>query len=254
MNRTYLYILIGVQVLILNAMVLGQSGSTPTPQINTNNKYFPESLICNDVISGDGPTVGRIIIGATLINDLMDIYEDIFEVRVTYYESLDTTLIGFYDLMDSNIISRLEACVDDDGIIVALKGSPPEPLSETDNLPTPLPGFRLVGLSDLVYKYGEPEAVTYSFSPYHRIVFWFSEGVAAKIYVNKAEPSAFGSMSQSETVYFAYQDSNDYMQSWPYVYTYPEWILVGDDNVPSDRNPFDFEDILATQHDESEKP
>jgi hypothetical protein len=109
--------------------------------------------------------------------------------------------------------------------------------------------FRYIGIYDFVKMCGVPDVVTYSPSPYHRIALWFEDGIAAEFYVrndppNRDLPPAFGSVTK--TIYFSYQDLDGYHNRWPYKYTYPTAIFLIDRDVPSERNPFDFNAMIAT--------
>ena len=247
-RRGILCISVGICVLVFVELGLGQSA--PTPDRNRLiYTYFPSSLVCSKALGGNGPSVGPITIGETTLGDLAKIYAEHFLVSAETIDGFDATLIALHDIDDDALFQRFEACVED-GVIIAVNGVFPS-LTTLDNLSDEVDhpvSFQLVGIQSFVARYSVPDVVTYSPNPTHRVAFWFTQGIAAEFYVrfdplDSEFPPAFGSLSK--VIYFPFQNEEGYEGRWPFNQTYPEWIFVNDDELPSERNPFDFDFMIA---------
>jgi hypothetical protein len=75
-------------------------------------------------------------------------------------------------------------------------------------------------------------------------VFWFEQGIAAEVIVSLEDPSSYGVITR--VIYFPPQTSEGYEMRWPYTVTRTEPFMPVDPAVPAERNPFDFETMIAT--------
>jgi hypothetical protein len=54
--------------------------------------YFPDSLVCDKALMGDGPSTGLVTIGETTLQELEETYSTYFDVHIAYFESTQESL------------------------------------------------------------------------------------------------------------------------------------------------------------------
>lgn len=254
-----IFVLFGIFTMTVSKLVWGQTASaTAIPrEIYT---YFPSSLVCNEVVKGNGPSTGLVTIGKTTLQELDDLYSQYLEVSLKYSEASGETLVYLNHYGDGTVYRRIDVCLID-GVIVAARGDFPsisqiQDVKRETEVPQPIEvplSFEYLEIKHFVAKYGLPNTIAYSPNPTHRVAFWFEQGIAVEFYVVNDPsqiPPSFGAVSRK--IYFPFQDAEGYETRWPFNQTYPEeqyieWAapFVATD-VPTDRNPFDFEAIVAT--------
>lgn len=253
------FVIVGIFTLAVSKLAWGQAlSATAIPrEIYT---YFPSSLVCNEAFKGDGPSTGLVTIGKTTIQELDALYSQYLEVSPKYSEADGETLVYLNHRSDGTIYRRIDVCLID-GVIVAADGDFPsisqiQDVKRETEVPQPIEvpiNFELLGIKHFVARYGLPNAIAYSPNPTHRVAFWFEQGIAGEFYVVNDPsqiPSSFGALSQR--IYFPFQDAEGYETRWPFNQTYPEEQYIEGaapfvaTDVPTERNPFDFEAIVAT--------
>lgn len=253
-------VILGVVVLVTSILVWGQTPPTPdiTRPIYT---YFPESLVCNEVVGGSGLSIGLVTIGETTLQEIDEIYSEYFEVRIEYFEEVGRTIISLYRLDNSTIYQGVDVCTIDDVIVVADRKFPTdveleELYDSTSTAEPPSPAsFQRVNMDIFVRRYGIPDVVAFSTNPNLRVAFWFEYGIAAEFYIvldppDTEYPPAFGALSR--VIYFPFQDTEGYEERWPFNQTFPEELYITyvapyvATDVPTKRNPFDFDSMVAT--------
>lgn len=252
---------VGVLSLVTFNLVWGQS-PTPTPDSNRPiYSYFPESLVCDEVVGGSGLSIGLVTIGETTLQEIDEIYSEYFEVQIEYFEKVGRTIISLYRVDNNTIYQGVDVCTIDDVIVVADRKFPSDvELGELyDSISTAEPpspaSFQRVNMDTFVRRYGIPDVVTFSTNPNLRVAFWFEYGLAAEFYIvldplDNDYPPAFGALGR--VIYFPFQDAAGYEDRWPFNQTFPEQLYITyvaptvPTGVPTERNPFDFDAIIAT--------
>lgn len=205
---------------------------------------FPTHLHCPDISSPYlGPRWKNFQIGVSTITEL-DTYLN--NLNPNYNRSrIDSVNFVSYTLSlsirkaeDLGIPSLVNVCFDPQSRIITA-------ISPGNLVDSPF-------LSDLLIRYGEPDAVTWDLSTETRLVFWFEDGVAATIRVDLTERFAPYGTVLSMT-YFPFQPIEGYENRWPYNRTVSGEQLEDlqrratlTPSVPNEENPFDFEAMIAT--------
>jgi hypothetical protein len=197
---------------------------------------FPTSLYCSDIQQvSAGPTWEGITIGVT---SRPQFEAFISELNVDYDVVDGEDKLLFYafngrDALAQNVPTYITACFNGGTLVLVEISFHAE--SDSENI------------FDMVAHYGIPDAVTWTDTLGTRIAFWFEEGLAAEISVRQELESNYGKVIR--VIYFLYQDSDTYEETWPYNRT-PEQPVFGDSVVepplPEEQNPFDFDAIIAT--------
>lgn len=214
---------------------------TPTPVDSDDLRAFPIDLVCDrreESLNSEGPSWMGITVGQSTFNDV---------------EQLLSALSGEYVFInDDDYDTRFI-------IPNAIQRRPEIPFSVRfclvgDKVQVLAVGY-LFGLrpnlSDLIAKYGEPNAITWTDNPASRVVFWFEQGIAAEVTVLPNEPNYPPTFGRVDTeIYFPYQEVNGYENRWPYNQTrqfnqFLSWPYEGRDDYGPE-NPFDFESMIAT--------
>lgn len=104
-----------------------------------------------------------------------------------------------------------------------------------------LPSMRI---EDFVSNLGQPDIVTWSSVENNRTVFWFEEGIAANVFVQRGDGASFGRIGA--VFYFPPQSSEGYETRWPFNITRMQPFNHPDSSIPNEQNPFDFDAIIAT--------
>ena len=238
-------ILVLVLLLILLPKGIVEQIELPTPEPIPTHLYeyamtFPNFLLCSEANRNSvGTNWEGIIIGRSKIADVFEVAEqwsndDYYSIRADRLGSdvgYTILLSGVDHSGTRQAANTIRFCVIDDTIFALVVSYPV--------------GSNLY-IDDFVAQYSIPQAISYDVgSPASRIVFWFDEGVAAKVSVLDEEGS-FGRINT--VIYFA--PPNDPTQSWPYNHS-----VSGQTNDISqsefedwygEENPFDFETMLAT--------
>lgn len=255
-------VILGVVALVTSTLAWGQTLPTPTPDANRPiYTYFPESLVCDEVVGGDGLSIGLVTIGETTLQEIDEIYSEYFEVRIEYFEEVGRTIIYLYRQDNGTIYQGVDVCTIGDVIVVADRKFPTdveleELYDSTSTAEPPSPAsFQRVNIDTFIRRYGIPDVVTFSTNPNLRVAFWFEFGIAAEFSVvfdppDSEYPPAFGALFR--VIYFPFQETQGYEARWPFNQTFPEELYATyvaprvATNVPTERNPFDFEGIVAT--------
>lgn len=216
---------------------------TPTPtEIFSRYDYFPDGLACAYAETGLGPRIGDIRIGRSTLDDFLSVYE-VYDIEISYIAENHAYVVMRHEL---TLPFALEMCFVDN-VIVVINGVLPSPQPQPPIEVTFQPA-RPLTIQHYVDANREPDVVTYTLSPAHRVAFWFEDGLAVVIWVGQDDETTilggFGTINQF--IYFPYQDVDDYESRWPYSRTYPEWIYTSDERITSERNPFGFDSMPLT--------
>lgn len=210
---------------------------TPTSVIFPPPQFGEPELICpyfREVESGFDWR--GITIGMNTQDDLESLLEQLgrYELVLPIEGTLSNS-IGYrwQDSRDKGILqqapAQLDICVQDKKIVV---------LDMTWFYQSPL------YIDDLLASLGEPDIVTWSTMESSRIAFWFEFGVAIDVFVQSGDAESFGLVTR--VIYFPTQSKEGYESKWPFNITRKEPFNSSDPSIPNERNPFDFDSIIAT--------
>lgn len=222
------------------AVVMGQS-ETPQPTeelpslvplptgLITPPEYFPEYLICDETKVDNGSHWFDIEIGVSSLDDLMTTLER-FGDYIVWLDEDNYLYLGRVEDEDEQLEvdpliapSFVAVCISDEDTIVTLGI-----LSRR--------GLEL-DIYDLTAIYGIPDAVTWIARPMSRIAFWFDEGVATTIDIIEDTQIPY---RITAIYYYPFVDETTYENEYPFAYTRQDALSS------IERNPFDFDSIVAT--------
>lgn len=204
---------------------------------------FPSTLFCEDVAElAPGPTWETLTIGESTLDDLIAYLATISTTAGVFPAGNNEFLVGniFTDFAGQRGPFIIFGCTVGDIITVLQVWYITETLDD------------ITTFTDLIFVYGEPDAVTYTNTqPSLTIMFWLDEGLAANVFTGASETNMEPAPDNpfygraDVLTFFPYQDEIEgFEERWPYNRTYS---FIEDAPAPiGTENPFDFESIQAT--------
>jgi hypothetical protein len=189
-------------------------------------------------VNNDGPSWMGITVGKSTLEDVKQLLST-FSDRYEFIE-YDNFEVGFIDPdapKGSSKIPYVRVCLIENTVQVLL-------------VSYPYPFGPNLYLSDLIAKYGEPNATTWTDGPATRVIFWFQQGTAARISV---VPNESGYVPTFELldglIFFPYQEMKNFENHWPYNQTRKFNPYVPSPEDPTvdfgPENPFDYKALIA---------
>ncbi len=209
------------------ATATAQATTPPSQDDESNTRDFPNDLYCSSITRPyAGPGWNGLVIGQSTLKDLVDRLSDL-DGELSVYFADNLWGATFPEATSINTPVSVFACISGN-IVTVLQITRQATRSPMD-------------LSDLIAKYGPPDAITWTPGPATRLALWFGKGIGAELVALPNEPT-WGSVFK--LIYFPYQSTVDYQQRWPYKYT--RLTIVGDLYHSHKQNPFDIAAIVAT--------
>lgn len=218
-----------IPLTLQRSVVTANNDETPTPTPFPTSFPAPigisQTFACPDtVILGEGPTWRGIEVGVSDLQELEQAWPEVYNPEEGVEVISETSASQYIKY------GRGYVCVQDNIVVT---------LSNGDTLPY---------LADYIAAHGEPDAITWTPTYDRRVAFWFRKGFAIEILTNTVDRSNSAWGRISGIFYFPYQDVEGFEQRWPYNATQPEMpsLRWTGDVVPTQQNPFDFDNIIAT--------